>query len=282
MIPEPPPRPDLIGPGVGVPTSVPTTGAPMTGRRGMNGRPPAGWSAWEAVLMFFVANVFIGQVVVAGIVLAFIGLDQLSTTGAAGAPELAATLGADLATVAVIALWLSRRYPGWVDVLGLPAKGQRAKEILYGLVAGPIVYAAVAVVSAVVLSVLLGAISGQDATAPEQIDAASLSTAGKFLTVVVALLVAPVTEELLFRGVLFRAIRDRRGFWLGAVVSSVAFGLVHFVPAPWQDTVLLQVTMVFTGFALASIYERRSNLLVCIVTHMAFNAIGLTFIFALD
>jgi membrane protease YdiL (CAAX protease family) len=273
MIPEPPPRPDLTGPG------AEATAIEPAGRRGMDGRPPVGWSAWEAVLLFFVSNVVIGQAVVAGIILAIIGLDQLSTSGAAGAPELAATLGADVATVVVVVAWLSRRYPGWVEVLGLPRKGERAKEIIYGLVAGPVVYAAVAFVAAVVLSVLLGAISGEEAAAPEQIDAASLSTAGRFLTAVVAILVAPVTEELLFRGVLFRAIRDRRGFWIGAMVSSVVFGLVHFVPAPWQDTVLLQVTMVFTGFALAWIYERRSNLFVCIVTHMTFNAIGLALIF---
>jgi membrane protease YdiL (CAAX protease family) len=56
--------------------------------------------------------------------------------------------------------------------------------------------------------------------------------------------------------------------------------LVHFVPAPWQDTVLLQAVMVCTGMALASIYEWRGNLLTPIVTHMAFNAVGVTLILA--
>ena len=73
-------------------------------------------------------------------------------------------------------------------------------------------------------------------------------------------------------------MRDRHGFWLGAAVSSLLFGLVHFVPAPWPDTVLLQTTMVFTGLALAAIYEWRGTLVSCIVAHMSFNVIGVVFI----
>ena len=42
-----------------------------------------------------------------------------------------------------------------------------------------------------------------------------------------AVVVAPITEELFFRGLLFRALRDRHGFWLGAAVSAVLFGFVH-------------------------------------------------------
>lgn len=271
MDPVLPPRPDLLGQ---------RSPEDSTRPRGMDGRPPAGWSVWEAILLFFVSNVIVGQAIVAGIVLAIIGLDQLSESGAAGAPELAATLGADIATVVVVAIWLSRRYPGWVDVLGMPAKGRRAKEVLYGLVAGPAVYAGVALLAALVLAFFLGALAGEDAVTPDQIDAESLTAMGKILTAIVAVLVAPVTEELVFRGVLFRSIRDRRGFWLGAVVSSVVFGLVHYVPAAWQDTLLLQITMVFTGLAFAWIYERRGNLLACIVAHMSFNAIGLTLILA--
>jgi membrane protease YdiL (CAAX protease family) len=43
---------------------------------------------------------------------------------------------------------------------------------------------------------------------------------------------------------------------------------------------LLQSIMVFTGIALAWIYERRANLVANIAAHMAFNAIGVLLIFA--
>ena len=268
--PELPPRPDLVGF-----SSLPKA----AGLKGMFGRAPARWSAWEAVGMFLLGNLVIGQVLVAGVILVAMGVDQVSS--AAGTPELAATLGADVATVTTIVIWLSKRYPGWVDVLGLPAKGERIKELVYGIVAGPVVYIGVAFVVAGILSIVLGLVSGRHATSPAQIDAQDLSVVGQILTVIVAVLVAPVTEELMFRGVLFRAIRDRRGFWWGASLSAVLFGLVHFVPAPWQDSVLLQASMVFTGLALAWIYERRGNLLACIFTHMTFNAIGVVLILTL-
>ena len=272
MIEGPPPRPDLGPNAPPLPVS-----AVLESRTGLKGRPPARWSAWESLGIFLLGNLLIGQVVVAAIILVVMGVDQVSS-GSAGAPELAATLGADIATVAVLVIWLNVRHRRWVQVLGWPARGERLREIGYGLVAGPVVYAFVAFVAALVLSLLLGALSGQDVTTPEQIDAEGLSRAGQILTVLVAVVVAPITEEFLFRGVLFRAIRDRRGFWPGAVISAVVFGLVHFVPGPWQDTVLLQSIMVCTGFALAFVYERRGNLLAPIVTHMAFNAIGVTLI----
>ena len=96
-----------------------------------------------------------------------------------------------------------------------------------------------------------------------------------------AVFIAPVVEETFFRGIVFRSIRDRRGFWLAAVISGVIFGLAHWVPSPWQDAVLLQSIMVFTGIALAWIYERRGSLLANIAAHMAFNAVGIVLILKL-
>jgi membrane protease YdiL (CAAX protease family) len=271
-----PPRPDL-GSSAPLPPAVPAVGVP--GRIGLKGHPPVGWSGWQALMMFLLGNLLIGQVVVATVILLAMGVDQVSS-GAAGTPELAATLGADVATVIFLLLWLPRKFPGWLEALGWPAKGERLREVVVGVFAGPAVYVGVAVVATVIIGIVLSAASGQDAVTPDQIDAASLSRAGQILTVIVAVIVAPITEEFLFRGIVFRAIRDRRGFWVGAIVSSLVFGLVHFVPAPWQDTVLLQAVMVCTGLALASIYEWRGNLLTPIVTHMAFNAVGVTLILA--
>jgi len=38
---------------------------------------------------------------------------------------------------------------------------------------------------------------------------------------------AAVTEELLFRGILFRVVENRLGTWLSLVLSGLVFGLVH-------------------------------------------------------
>ena len=67
---------------------------------------------------------------------------------------------------------------------------------------------------------------------------------------------------------------------IGAAVSSLLFGASHVVSAPWRDVVFLQTLMVFTGIGLASIYERRANLVADIAAHVAFNVIGIVIIFS--
>ncbi len=41
--------------------------------------------------------------------------------------------------------------------------------------------------------------------------------------------VAAVTEELIFRGVLFRIVEERTGTWVGLVLTGLLFGLLHLV-----------------------------------------------------
>jgi uncharacterized protein len=138
-------------------------------------------------------------------------------------------------------------------------------------------YPTIAFVVGVVLTLLFRALSGQPTTTPDQLPS-DLSTTAAAASVVLAVLVAPIAEELFFRGIVFRSIRDRRGFWLGAIVSGLLFGAAHYVPAAWQDTLLLQSIMVFTGIGLAWVYERRGNLVANIASHMIFNTIGVILI----
>ena len=77
---------------------------------------------------------------------------------------------------------------------------------------------------------------------------------------------------LLYPGIVFGA---------GALASGLAFGLVHYVPAPFVDSLLLMSTMVFTGFALAFFYEWRGNIVASMIAHAAFNSIGLMLIYVI-
>ena len=108
----------------------------------------------------------------------------------------------------------------------------------------------VAFIVGAALTLLFRAMFGEDVTAPEQLSS-NLSALGKVAAAVLAIVVAPITEEFFFRGMLFRSVRDRWGFWVGAVSSSLLFGLVHYVAAPWRDALLLQTMMVVTGLGLA-------------------------------
>lgn len=80
-----------------------------------------------------------------------------------------------------------------------------------------------------------------------------------------ATVLAPVLEEMIFRGLLYPAVR---GLWNvpGAVaVSAVLFGLVH-PPVVWAP-------MAVFGVMLAYLVETTGSLLAAIVAHMAFNAL---------
>ncbi len=83
---------------------------------------------------------------------------------------------------------------------------------------------------------------------------------------VFATLVAPVAEELLFRGILFPFIRDlgkpRLAFWGTAVLFGAMHGnLAAFLP------------LVFFGAMLAALYLRTGNLLAPMTAHALFNLV---------
>lgn len=83
-----------------------------------------------------------------------------------------------------------------------------------------------------------------------------------------AVVLAPVVEEILFRGIAYKALRDRGRPGLALVVSSALFGLIH----------LSAMTFIpLTAFAvvLAMVYERTGSLLTPIAAHALFNAINL-------
>lgn len=79
-----------------------------------------------------------------------------------------------------------------------------------------------------------------------------------------AVLLAPVAEEGLFRGVFFVCLRDlghpRLAFW----ATGIFFGLIHQNAAAFLPLTLF-------GLALAWLYERTGNLLACITAHALFN-----------
>ena len=76
---------------------------------------------------------------------------------------------------------------------------------------------------------------------------------------------APLIEELFFRGLLLRSLRQRFGPGVAIVGSAVVFGLAHFE--------LLQLpALILFGLVLGVLAERTGRLGPGIVAHAAFNA----------
>ena len=252
----------------------PPPGAPAHGPGDL---PAVRWGAWEAIGVFFVGNLVIAQVVVGTIVLGVMGVG--SGQPIEGLPQIVATVAADVAFLGAMLVWLTWKARDWRRLVGIAfgAKGARDAAVGFGL--GALLYVVVGVVVARPLLSIFRLLFGANVSPPEQIPG-GLSINAKLLTAFLALVLAPITEELFYRGIFYRSLRDRHGVLVGAVVSAVLFGASHVVDAPWRDVVFLQTLMVFTGVGLALIYERRANLVADIAAHMAFNVIGIVIIFS--
>lgn len=95
-------------------------------------------------------------------------------------------------------------------------------------------------------------------------------------------LLAPAYEELLFRRVLFGRLWAAGRPWLGVVLSSAAFALMHEIPGTtgngWQATGVLWLTYGFMGAAFALVYWRTRTLWASIAAHALNNAVALTLV----
>jgi membrane protease YdiL (CAAX protease family) len=236
----------------------------------LSSRPSATWRAWEAIAVYVVAFLVGGLATLP--VLGWIENDDLAT--------LAASAVAALIIAGVIVGWLRAMHPRWRDILGFPRDGEWWTEVRSSVGFGIVLYPAMVFLVGLVLTLILGLISGESVEAPEQVPSRP-STVAAIVTVVYAIVIAPLHEELFFRGALFRAVRDRHGLVSGLLASGVGFGLIHFLDAEWQDALLLIGVMFFNGIALAWWYERRGTIVAPLLAHMTFNVIGLSLIFAL-
>lgn len=231
-------------------------------------RPRSTWRWWEAI------GVYLGCWLIASMVT----LPIFVVIGNEDVANLVASAAIAIVNVAILLFWLSRRHPGWVSMIGFPSRA--LPEIRAGVGFGLILYPGIAFGVGLLINLLLHEISGRTVTTPDQVPA-NLPPFGIVVTILYAIVIAPIHEELFFRGILFRSLRDRYGFGLGATMSGLAFGLVHYIPAAFVDSLLLMSVMVFTGFALAYLYERRGNIVAPMIAHATFNTIGLILIYAL-
>jgi membrane protease YdiL (CAAX protease family) len=85
---------------------------------------------------------------------------------------------------------------------------------------------------------------------------------------IVGAILAPLVEEIFFRGFLFQGFRARYGWVQGMLLSSFIFGLAHLDPAALIPTFIL-------GCLLAYLYQRSNSVWPGIIMHMLVNSLGL-------
>ncbi|MDE7394666.1 MAG: CPBP family intramembrane metalloprotease [Clostridiales bacterium] len=102
-------------------------------------------------------------------------------------------------------------------------------------------------------------------------------SAGTVIGFILYNLAIAVSEEFLFRGVIFTqmldSLKNKKGFiWTAILLSSALFGLRHLLNLVTTPTVVIttvgQVLFTFmAGFYLCAVYLRTRNIWVCIIIH---------------
>lgn len=90
----------------------------------------------------------------------------------------------------------------------------------------------------------------------------------------VGAVLAPLVEEIFFRGFLFQGLRAKYGWVSGMLVSSAIFGAAHLDPASLIPTFIL-------GNLLAYLYHRSNSVWPGVLLHMAVNTFGLLSVYVL-
>ena len=95
---------------------------------------------------------------------------------------------------------------------------------------------------------------------------AEMASPGWFL--LAGAVVAPIVEEIFFRGFVFAGLRVAYGWKGAALLSSTLFAVIHFQPLAILPLVLL-------GYFFAYLYQRSGSIWPAILMHMTINSVTL-------
>lgn len=93
------------------------------------------------------------------------------------------------------------------------------------------------------------------------------------VTLLGAGVLAPISEELYFRGLIHRWFQGRLGFWPRVVLSSFIFGLAHF------DSLGVVASSWVLGMVNAVAFEKSKSLWLPIAIHMITNSIAVLLLY---
>lgn len=249
--------PPVSGPPVGPPVAgAPVSDPPVSG--------PFGWRPWTApaALLAGVVLAAVGGLIVDIPAALFFGVKISSAGKLPAGLEIINTAVQDIAFVGAVVIFAQ---------LG----GRTLKTWQIGLRPIPL-WRAVGLVllTVVVFFIFTGIWSAvvEVSTKEELLKqlGANESTLLLIASAVLTCVVAPVCEEILFRGYFFAALSNWHGWLLAAIVTGLVFGGVHYGSAPVVDL----VPLAFLGFALCVLYHRTRSLYPCMATHIVNNSIA--------
>ena len=97
-----------------------------------------------------------------------------------------------------------------------------------------------------------------------------------FVLITFTVIMAPIVEELIFRGILMGRVFNPDSI-VGLILSSLLFGLIHR-----PNSIGVWVVYAGMGFALGTVYRKFQKLEYCIMAHMINNTIAVSMMLLLQ
>lgn len=138
-----------------------------------------------------------------------------------------------------------------------------ARAARLGLGWGVAAWLGASLVSAAVVALL----EALDMPVEPQAAEAALALVEPWVAVLAIVILAPIAEEIFFRGVVFNALSRERGRRWAYLGSATMFAVIHL-------SIVALLPIFLLGLALAWVYERTGSLLAPIAMHMVVNGIS--------
>jgi uncharacterized protein len=185
-----------------------------------------------------------------------------------------------LATLAVVTLvWVHVRHRAVGRLTG-PARGG-LREWLVGAGLGLLGFFVVNVGISLIVQIGAGLVGVELPEPQPELREAAADAAMLPWLILSAIIVAPLAEELYFRGMVHQALRGPLGRWGAIVLSAVIFAAAHVLAEPtWAGGALVFALILPLGVLLGWVFERRGTLVTPIVIHAVFNAVTMALMVA--
>ena len=235
------------------------------------------WSPGRAIIMTIVAMLG-GQAVAAIVVL--VAFLLLGWSGSRVESWASTTFGQFVQVLiaealALVAVWLfvRKRWPGW-SAFGFTRR-PRLSDGGYAFLAGLVYLMLLTVATAVA-----GALWHIDLDQKQQIGfEAVVSSTDRIFAFISLVILPPIVEEILFRGVLFGGFRKRLAFTWATTFTSLLFAFPHLLQG---DNSLLWIGAIDTfvlSFALCYLREHTGSLWASIFLHAMKNGLAYLYLF---
>ena len=170
-----------------------------------------------------------------------------------------------LCPLIALSCWLVVRSKrrGWKE-LGFKWGDPRRTLTYGGLGALGALVASIGIMLLIVLVIYLLGGSNPLTTEAEQVET---MTGGQLLvSIAVVVILAPIFEELFFRGLFYPPLRRSLGPTLAIIINGIIFGALHM-------RYLSIISLILVGMILAYVYEKTESLYAPILTHALYNGL---------